>query len=132
MSSEAVMAKDIVELSKSRGYLAKQLYAIFTTPTNGMGPVMENLKAHLAYQESLDQRGIMFAAGPHWSDDAQRWDGEGLVVIRAASIAEAQQLAAEEPMHKAGARKYRVRPWLVNEGGITLKVSFATGRFELV
>ncbi|WP_236841900.1 YciI family protein [Bosea sp. PAMC 26642] len=73
----------------------------------------------------------MFAAGPHWTDDEQRWDGEGMVVVRAASLAEAQAVAAADPMHQSGARSYRVRPWLVNEGTITVQLDFATGRFTL-
>jgi uncharacterized protein YciI len=132
MSAPVVTAEEIVKVSKERGFLAKQLYVVFTTPNDGIGPVMEHLKAHLDYQEQLEQRGIMFAAGPHWTDDEQRWDGEGMVVIRAASLAEAQKIAADDPMHKAGARSYRVRPWLVNEGVITVKLGFASGRFELV
>ena len=31
MNESTVSAKDIVELSKRRGYLAKQLYVVFTT-----------------------------------------------------------------------------------------------------
>jgi len=69
--------KQIIELSKERGYLAKQLYVIFTTPANGIAPVMEHLHQHLDYQELLERKGVMFAAGPHWSDDEQRWDGDG-------------------------------------------------------
>jgi hypothetical protein len=59
----APTAKEIIELSKDRGYLAKQLYAIFTTPANGIAPVLENLQRHLDYQELLKRRGVMFAAG---------------------------------------------------------------------
>ncbi|MBN8944928.1 MAG: hypothetical protein J0H01_35825 [Rhizobiales bacterium] len=131
MSTGKVSAQDIVEVSKSRGFLAKQLYVIFTRPTDGMGPVMANLPVHLDYQESLEKRGIMFAAGPHWTDDEQSWEGEGMVVVRAASLAEANEIAAADPMHRSGARSYRVRPWLVNEGGLTIRLGFATGRFEL-
>jgi uncharacterized protein len=131
MSTPTPTAKEIVDISKARGYLAKQLYVIFTTPTLGLGSVMENLERHLDYQESLTQKGIMFAAGPHWTDDEQRWEGEGMVVIRAASLAEARVIAAEDPMHKSGARSYRVRPWLVNEGRLTVKLDFASGRFRL-
>ena len=36
-----------------------------------------------------------------------------------------------DPMHVCGARTFRVRPWLVNEGTITVKLGFATGKFEL-
>lgn len=123
--------KEIIELSKERGYLAKQLYVIFTTPANGIAPVLENLQRHLDYQESLEQRGVMFAAGPHWSDDEQRWEGDGMVVVRAGSLAEAEAIAKDDPMHASGARRYRVRPWLVNEGTMLIKLNFASGRFEL-
>jgi hypothetical protein len=34
-------------------------------------------------------------------------------------------------MHKAGARAFTVRPWLVNEGGLTIKVSFSDGKMTL-
>jgi uncharacterized protein len=131
MSTPTPTAKEIVEISKTRGYLAKQLYVIFTTPTHGLVPVMENLQRHLDYQESLTQRGIMFAAGPHWTDDEQHWDGDGMVVVRADSLSEAETIAKEDPMHKCGARSYRVRPWLVNEGTISVKLDYTTGRFQL-
>ena len=123
--------KEIIELSEKRGYLAKQLYVIFTTPANGITQVLENLRRHLEYQELLEQRGVIFAAGPHWSDDEQRWDGEGMVVVRAGSLAEAEATAREDPMHASGARRYRVRPWLVNEGTLSIKLNFASGRFQL-
>jgi hypothetical protein len=131
MAAPVVTAQEVVEISKSGGFPAKQLYVVFTTPTQGMGPVMENLQVHLKYQEDLEQRGIMFAAGPHWTDDEQRWEGDGMVVIRAASLAAAKEIAAKDPMHVSGARIFRVRPWLVNEGTITVKLGFATGKFEL-
>ena len=127
----APTSTEIIELSKERGYLAKQLYVIFTMPANGIAPVLENLQRHLEYQELLEQRGVMFAAGPHWSDDEQCWDGEGMVVVRAGSLAEAEALAQEDPMHASGARRYRARPWLVNEGTLSIKLNFASGRFEL-
>jgi hypothetical protein len=34
-------------------------------------------------------------------------------------------------MHKSGARTYRERPWLVNEGRLTVKLDLASGRFRL-
>jgi hypothetical protein len=124
-------SKEIVEISKARGYLAKQFYVIFTAPANGIAPVLDNLQRHLDYQEALERRGVMVAAGPHWTDDEQRWDGDGMVVIRAESLADAEAIAKEDPMHTSGARRYRVRPWLVNEGTLSIKINFASGRFEL-
>jgi uncharacterized protein len=135
-SEEAVMgnivpAQDIINESKKRGYLAKQLYVVFTRPSNGLDPVMENLVSHLEYQQQLEQDGIMFAAGPNWTDDEQGWEGDGMVVIRAASMAEARDIASRDPMHTSGARTFQIRPWLVNEGSLTIQLEFASGRFKL-
>jgi hypothetical protein len=44
-----VPAAEIVALSKEKGFLAKQLYVVVTTPANGMGPVMAQIKEHLAF-----------------------------------------------------------------------------------
>lgn len=132
MVAPSVPAADIVKLSKEKGFLAKQLYVVFTTPTDGMGPVMQHIQEHLAFQESLERQGIMFAAGPHWSEDEKSWDGDGMVVIRAASLAEARAIVGRDPMHASGARKFTVRPWFVNEGTITIKLNYAQGKFELL
>lgn len=127
----SVPAKMIIEDCRNRGYLAKQLYVVFTKPVDGMEAVMKNLPTHLEFQEKLERDGIMFAAGPNWTDDEQDWQGEGMVVYRANSLDEARSIAAEDPMHKSGARTFTVRPWLVNEGRMTIELGFATGRFTL-
>lgn len=93
---------------------------------------MENIESHLTFQASLEKEGIMFAAGPHWTDDERSWDGDGMVVIRAASLSEARAIAARDPMHASGARKFTVRPWFVNEGTIAVKLNFAQGNFEII
>jgi len=132
MSDKSVSAADIIKVSREHGYLARQLYAVFSSPANGMGPVMENLEAHLKHQVAMQDSGLMFAAGPFWTQDEKEWEGEGMFILRATSMAHATELAASDPMHKAGARTFRVRPWLVNEGSITLKMSFSTGKAELI
>ena len=126
-----VSAAEIVALSKEKGFLAKQLYVVFTTPVSGMGPVMEHMKEHLAFQQLLEEQGVMFAAGPHWTDDEQSWEGDGMVVLRASSLTEASTIAATDPMHASGARRFTVRPWLVNEGTVTIKLNYADGSFEV-
>ena len=123
------------QMCVERGYLAKQLYAIFTTPVNGaagIDDVMDTLPDHLLFQEELERDGIMFAAGPHWTDDESRWEGDGLVVIRAGSLDEAEAIAARDPMHSRGVRSFRVRPWLVNEGTVTVRMNFATKSLEVL
>ena len=113
------------------GMLRLQLYAVFTRPAAGMGPVMDLLEQHLEYQISLEQRGIMFGAGPFWTDDELEWRGEGMVVIRAENLAAARAIAAEDPMHLSGARTFEVRPWLINEGSVTIRLNHSTRSFEI-
>lgn len=124
-----VTKDDVMQASK--GMLQKQCYVVFSTPTNGIIPVMENLEAHLAYQCKVEADGIMVAAGPHWTDDETQWDGEGMFVLRARSLAHAKELAASDPMHQCGARSFIVRPWMVNEGGLAMRLTFSDGKFVL-
>tara|TARA_R110000744_G_scaffold139503_1_gene250588 strand:+ start:46 stop:450 length:405 start_codon:yes stop_codon:yes gene_type:complete len=119
-------------LEASTGMLQKQLYAIFTTPTDGLGPVFANIENHLAFQVKLEQDGIMYAAGPLWTDDEQSWEGEGMVVVRAESRAAAIAIAERDPMHTSGARSFKVRPWLINEGSITVRLDNSTQKFTFV
>lgn len=126
MSGPNITKDDI--LKASAGMLQKQLYAVFTTPTDGMGPVMENIEEHLKFQVELEQKGIMLGAGPFWADDEHTWNGEGMVIIRAESLDDARRIAATDPMHSSGARSFTVRPWLLNEGRVTVEINFSTGK----
>ncbi len=116
----------------AKGLLAKQLYVILTKPAGDLQPVLDTLQEHLTYQLELERKGIMFAAGPFADDDQNRWEGEGMVIVRAPSIEDARAIAAADPMHKSGARAYRVRPWLLNEGSVTIKVTYSDGGREVI
>lgn len=129
MSEPKITKTDILEASK--GMLQKQLYVVFTKPVKGMGPVMENIEAHLQFQVDIEQQGIMFAAGPFWADNEHDWHGEGMVIIRADSLAHANDIAASDPMHASGARSFVVRPWLLNEGTLRVRVDYSTGKHTI-
>ena len=129
MSEPKVTKQDI--LNASSQMLNKDLYVVFTKPTNGLGPVMENIEEHLKFQVSLEEKGIMFGAGPFWEDNEIDWGGEGMVIIRANSIDHAKEIASTDPMHSSGARNYTIRPWLLNEGNIQVTLDYSTGKFKL-
>lgn len=118
-------------LEASKGMLRKPLYVIFSRPTAGIGPVLANIQGHLEHQCKIEREGILFAAGPNWTDDEKYWEGDGMFVIRADSIEHARELAATDPMHRSGARAFTVRPWLVNEGQLSLRIDFSTGKMAL-
>lgn len=130
MADPVITAADI--LGASKGMLQKQMYVVFTKPTKGLGPVMANIEAHLKFQVELEGKGIMFGAGPFWQDDEKTWGGEGMVIIRAGSLAEAKKIAASDPMHASGARSFEVRPWLLNEGTVTVKITYSNGGREVL
>jgi uncharacterized protein YciI len=123
LSSISVTKADILQACKDM--LCKELYVVFTTPTNGLGPVMANLEQHLQFQIGLEKKGIMFGAGPFFADNESDWNGEGMVIIRAESLKAAQEIAAQDPMHQSGARSFKVRPWLLNEGTITIQLNYS-------
>lgn len=123
MPEQGVPVPDILRASKDM--LRKQLYVIFTSPASGIEPILENLKEHLEFQIDLERRGIMFGAGPFWTDDEKTWLGEGMVIIRAESMAAAKAIAESDPMHRSGARTFKIRPWLLNEGTFTARFTFS-------
>lgn len=121
-----------VSLDATRGMLNKQFYVYFTKPTNGVEAVLANLDEHLKFQVDLERRGIMFGAGPFWTEDEQYCELEGMIIIRAESLAAARAIAASDPMHKCGARSFTIRPWLMNEGTLNLKIDMSTGKYQLL
>jgi len=126
----AIPVKDVMQASSRM--LQKQLYAIFTVPAGGIDPILANMEEHLAFQVSLEKEGILYAAGPMWSDDEQSWEGDGLVVVRAASREEAKAIAERDPMHARGARKFTVRPWMINEGTVTIRLDSSSQTFSIL
>jgi uncharacterized protein len=122
---------DLLEWSRQHDLLAKRLYVVMSEPTNGLGPVLENLDPHVAYQTRLEKEGVMFAAGPLSDDAEQEWNGEGLFVYRADSRKHAVKLAEADPMHASGARKFVVRPWMLNEGTFSVRLYYSGGKPEI-
>jgi uncharacterized protein len=124
--------QDLVTYSETHDLLAKRLYVVFSEPTNGLGPVLANLDPHVAHQTELEKNGIMFGAGPFASDDEQQWNGEGMFVYRADSLDEARKIAESDPMHSSGARRFRIRSWLLNEGTFSVRLYYSGGKPEIV
>src|SRR5215469_12406782 len=82
--NRSVKAEEIIALSKKEGFLAKQLYVVFTTPTNGIGPVMKNVKEHLAFQVRLEKESCLprVQIGPTTRNRgmATAWSSSGLIL----------------------------------------------------
>ncbi|MEQ9395266.1 YciI family protein [Haliea sp.] len=113
--------------------LHKQLYVILTEVVPGreneiMGALGEK---HMEFQVGLEKNGILFAAGPLMNQDEKTYGGGGLIIIRAENLAQANDIAASDPLHAAGVRTYSIQPWLMNEGGFSISVSFSDMKYTL-
>ena len=110
---------------RSKGMPAHQLYLVLSEPTQGPAAVLANREPHLAYQMQLESEGVLFVAGPLAGEDGQSWDGSGAFVYRAPSLERAREIANADPMHAVGARRFRILPWMINEGGVSVRLFFS-------
>ena len=120
------------EIARERGALALELYVVFSTPSNGPEKVKENLLAHLAYQRKMEEDGTLVLAGPLSDETGVEMQGAGLIIYRASSMAKAHRYAEDDPMHKMGARDFKLRKWLINEGSLTVDVKLSTRLAKLI
>src|SRR2546430_15897396 len=129
MMADRVEARQVIEASGDT--LRLQLYVVVSS-ARSLAAVQEQLADHLAYVRQLEERHVLFAAGPLWTDDGQFSEGDGLLVYRAASVEQARELADADPMHASGARTYRLRPWLLTHDTIGVRVSPSSSRREII
>lgn len=127
--SDRVESAKIIETSGQS--LRMQLYVV-TSIAKSLDAVKQNLPDHRAYLRELENKNILFGAGPLWTDDGQYFEGDGLLIYRANSVEEAHQLAQADPMHKNNAREFTIRPWLLNDGSITIRVTLSEPQRSLL
>lgn len=117
--------------AKSRGALALELFVAVSTPAKPPEDLKAVLPDHLAYQAKLEQAGQLAFAGPMSDETGDHMQGMGMIIYRAGSLEDARALADADPMHKAGARSYTLRRWMINEGALNLSVGLSTGRVAM-
>src|SRR3954471_8290948 len=110
-------------------FLGKEMYLVVTRPVRSP-EIAKRLQDHLNHQVELEKRGIMFAAGPLYPRGSDIPEA-GMVVLRANSFEEADAIAKEDPLHKAGLRTYTLQKWRLNEGRITVTVDFSDQTMKL-
>jgi len=127
--------RDRVESAKiietSAPSLRMQLYVV-TSIAQSLDAVKQNLPNHRAYLRELEDKNTLFGAGPLWTDDGQYFEGDGLLIYRAHSVEEARQIAQADPMHQSSARTFTIRPWLFNDGKITVQVTLSEPQRSLL
>lgn len=71
---------------------------------------------HHAYIDQLDREGLLVAHGATRDENGER-SGTGLIVIRAATRAQALGIARREPYVAHGVRTLELMPWQMQRGG---------------
>src|SRR5262245_65830782 len=84
----------IRELTKDM--LRKKLYVILSKGGATPEQIDALLPQHLEYMIGLEKAGILFASGP-LADSGRKMRGDGLAVIRAASLDAARGIAGGDP-----------------------------------
>jgi uncharacterized protein len=107
----------IAELLK--GMLRLKLFVIFS---HGKGlDVTPYLADHLQYMIELEREGKLFASGPLGDPST----ADGLTIIRAADEEEVRRIALRDPFVIHGIRTFKIVPWTVMEGSLTVTVNFS-------
>lgn len=113
----------------TQNFLGKEMYLVVARPVRSP-EIEKRLADHLAHQVDMEKRGIMFAAGPLYARGSDVPEA-GMFVLRANSFEEAEALAMEDPLHKAGLRTFTLQKWRVNEGSLTITVNFSDSSMTL-
>ena len=124
MSSVPEAARRILEK-----VLNKPLYVIVTTAVASREEIEERLPEHLEHQIRLEQEGIMFGAGPLFTEQGK--GGRGMIIVRAGSFEEAHAIADRDPFHKHGLRTYTVDRWQLNEGTVSIRINYSDGSYTI-
>jgi uncharacterized protein len=90
------------------------LFVAMSRPLVARAELEPTLPAHLEYMELLEQQGTLFASGP-FTDGAF---GEGMTIVRAATLAEARAILDQDPFIRAKLRTYLLREWRLKEGAL--------------
>jgi uncharacterized protein YciI len=108
----------LTDLSESelRARVARaQTYALEMYPVDGAPiPTIEQARDHLAYLFKLEKVGRLYGSGKVGA--TQGSEGYELAIVVAASQAQAEEYAANEPLHKAGLVKIKITSHIINEG----------------
>lgn len=119
------------EMVRGRGAMGFEVFAVTSELVATAEEAATALPEHLAYIKQLEAEGALMLAGPVSDLDGRAVAG-GMLVLRAENLDAAKRLADGDPMHARGLRRYTIRRWLINEGGATVRFTFASGPAALI
>lgn len=111
-------------MADSSTFLNKTLYVITTVPCAPREEMLKHMSAHIDRQVELEEKGIMFGAGPLFDEESEQ-PVAGMIIVRADSFEHAKEIADGDPMHANGVRSYTIRRWRLNEGSFNVTIRYS-------
>ena len=111
--------------------LRKKLYVILSKGGATAEQIGAVLPQHLEYMIGLEKTGRAVRLRPARRTAAGAPAGDGLTILRAASVEEARRIASADPFVVNKLRTFEVREWTVMEGSIGVKVNFSDQSLEI-
>ena len=108
-------------MTGTAGMLDRKLFVALSRLTAPGTDLRPQLAAHLAFMIGLEQRGVLFASGPFYSPDGVP-NGAGMSIVRAATLAEAHAILADDPFVVSGLRELELHEWHILEGSLQITV----------
>src|ERR1700685_4008122 len=106
--------------------LKKTLFVAINHVAAPTGAIEPFVTEHLAYMNSLETEGRLWASGPFIEEGVLV--GDGLTILSTSSIEEARLALEEEPLIKRGLRSFELRKWELREGRIDISLSASVSR----
>mmetsp|Transcript_42251 Transcript_42251/g.82929 ORF Transcript_42251/g.82929 Transcript_42251/m.82929 type:complete len:575 (+) Transcript_42251:111-1835(+) len=122
-------------------FVSNQYYVCFVTEVVEDGERIAELEDdHLAWLSLMERQGLIFASGPYKEKIAEENGQEpmsegstadGMIIFRAKSMSHAHELAMSDPYHENCVCTFRIMPWAMESGLLTLTVSLANSEYRL-
>src|SRR5277367_5587967 len=109
--------------------LKKTLFVAINRVAAPASEIVPFVADHLAYMNSLEADGRLWASGPFLQEGVLV--GDGLTILSTATMEEARQAMEEEPLIKRGLRRFELRKWELREGRMDISLRASVSRYSL-
>jgi uncharacterized protein YciI len=109
--------------------LKKTLFVAFNRVVAPASAIEPFVAEHLAYMNSLEAEGRLWASGPFIEEGVLV--GDGLTILSTSTIEEARKAMEEEPLIKRGLRSFEIKTWELREGRIDISLRASVSRYSL-
>lgn len=92
--------------------------------------IADNLGAHLRWMIEREKEGVVFLSGPVAPQQGAA-PLDGLTILRAGSMAQAEETARQDPFIQNGVVSFEMREWTVFEGSIPLFITLSDSTVEV-